>query len=102
MCLMSQGLAVGSLEEDNSQGLGQHSLVVLPRGLVGHQEEKGGPVDAGNPNIPGGSISCTTTGSLPWSKGHSSPRIQNPFSVEMKAKKKPLLRIHYSGATIYV
>lgn len=25
--------------------------------------------------------SSTTTGSLPWSNGHISPRIQKPFSV---------------------
>ena len=53
---------------------------------------KGGPVDAGNPNIPGGSISWTTTGSFPWSKGQSSPRIQNPFSVEMKTGIKNTIK----------
>lgn len=36
---------------------------------------------AGKGNIPGRFTSSTTTGSLPWSKGHMSPLIQNPFSV---------------------
>lgn len=37
---------------------------------------------AGNGNMPGRFTSSTTTGSLPWSKGHMSPLIQNPFSVK--------------------
>lgn len=31
-------------------------------------------------NIFGKLTSSTTTGSLPWSKGHMSPRMQKPFS----------------------
>lgn len=36
-------------------------------------------------NILGKLTSSTTTGSLPWSKGHMSPRMQKPFSERKTA-----------------
>lgn len=54
---------------------------------------------AGKGSIPGRFTSSTTTGSLPWSKGHMSPLIQNPFSAS-----KGLLEINVksSGNTNYL
>lgn len=36
----------------------------------------------GNGIMVGSVTSSTIRGSLPWSKGQRSPRIQNPFSVQ--------------------
>lgn len=43
---------------------------------------------AGKGSMPGRFTSSTTTGSLPWSKGHMSPLIQKPFSVRKKRNMK--------------
>lgn len=42
---------------------------------------------AGKGRMPGRFTSSTTTGSLPWSKGHISPLIQKPFSETSKTKR---------------
>ena len=55
---------------------------------------------SGKPNIPGGRTSWTTTGSFPWSKGHSSPRIQNPFSVKKK-QNNAILYPSYMYMTVH-
>lgn len=52
---------------------------------------------AGKGRMPGRFTSSTTTGSLPWSKGHISPLIQKPFSETSKTK-----RIFFSIQELYV
>lgn len=70
---------------------GGRSGMGMPGGgsVIGGMGIRGRLGGGGNGIMVGSVTSSTIRGSLPWSKGQRSPRMQNPFSAN---KKKPTLK----------
>lgn len=56
--------------------------------VIGGMGIRGRLGGGGNGIMVGSVTSSTIRGSLPWSKGQRSPRIQNPFSANKNKKNK--------------
>lgn len=70
-------------------GTGGLRLTGGSRGGGGGRPGGGGPSGGGwKRGMLGRLTSSTTTGSLPWSKGHMSPRMQKPFSERKKKTER--------------
>lgn len=87
VCIPATGGRLGGMVPGG--GTGGLRLTGVSRGGGGGSPGGGGPSTTGRGGgwkgrMLGRLTSSTTTGSLPWSNGHMSPRMQKPFSERQK------------------